>query len=152
MSSSNTLACPISSEKLNENTVRLVATLVLLISLTGWFTASWQVFVLLAIDFGLRAFTTGAFSPLRHAGLWLTRRLSLGTKLTDAAPKKFAAGIGLVFSFLIALAFAFQWHLAAGVLTAILLFCAFLESVFSFCVGCVVYAFLNRFIPLTESK
>lgn len=152
MSDSNTLFCPISSEKLNEHTVRLVAFLVVLVTLAGWFTASWVVFLLLAVDFGLRAFTTGVFSPVRQMAQWLTHRLSLGVKPTDAAPKKFAAGIGFVFSSFIALAIIFQWQVTAGALTAILLFCAFLESVFSFCVGCVVYAFLKRILPLTASK
>lgn len=152
MSDSNSLTCPISSEKLNEYSVRLVAFLVILITLVGWIAASWLVFLLLAADFGLRAFTNGVFSPVRQAAQWLTLRLSLGAKPTDAAPKKFAAGIGFVFSFLIVLALILQWQQAAGALSGILLFCAFLESAFGYCVGCVVYAFLSRLLPLSASK
>ncbi|MCC7467168.1 MAG: DUF4395 family protein, partial [Saprospiraceae bacterium] len=63
-----------------------------------------------------------------------------------AAPKKFAAGIGMVFAFAIAGSLFLQWTWTAGILSGVLLFCALLESALSYCVGCVVYALLQRFL------
>lgn len=152
MSGSNTVVCPISTERMNENVVRLVALLVIIVTLLGLLTGSWLVFLLLAVDFGLRAFSSGFYSPLRQIAQWIAQKSSLSVKLTDAAPKKFAAGIGLVFGFSIALALTLKWNAIAAGLSGILVFCAFLESALSFCVGCVVYSLLNRFFVLTALK
>ena len=152
MSGSNTVVCPISTERINENVVRLVALLVITVTLLGLLTGSWLVFLLLAVDFGLRAFSSGFYSPLRQIAQWIAQKSSLGVKLTDAAPKKFAAGIGLVFGFSIALAFTLNWDAIATGLSGVLVFCAFLESALGFCVGCVVYSLLNRFLVLTALK
>ncbi|HAD11962.1 MAG TPA: DUF4395 domain-containing protein [Saprospirales bacterium] len=152
MSGSNNVVCPISTKRINENVVRLVALLVIAVAVLGWLTGSRLVFLLLAFDFGLRAFSSGYYSPLRLAAQWIAQKSSLSVKLTDAAPKKFAAGIGLVFGFSIALALTLHWDAIAAVLSGVLVFCAFLESALSFCVGCVVYSLLNRFLVLTSIK
>ncbi|HLP95371.1 MAG TPA: DUF4395 domain-containing protein [Saprospiraceae bacterium] len=152
MSGSNTVVCPISTERINENVVRLVALLVIAVAVVGWLTVSWLAFLLLAVDFGLRAFSSGFYSPLRQLAQWIARKSSLGIKLTDAAPKKFAAGIGLIFALSISLALTLNWEVIATGLSGILVVCAFLESALGFCVGCVVYSLLNRFLVLTALK
>jgi hypothetical protein len=139
MSGSNIVVCPISTERINENVVRLVALLVIVVAVLGWLTGSWLLFLLLAVDFGLRA-------------QWIAKKSSLGVKLTNAAPKKFAAGIGLIFGLSIALALMLNGAVIATSLSGALVLCAFLESALGFCVGCVVYSQLNRFLVLTNLK
>jgi hypothetical protein len=152
MSGSNIVVCPISTERINENVVRLVALLVIVVAVLGWLTGSWLLFLLLAVDFGLRAFGSGSYSPLRKAAQWIAQKSSLGVKLTNAAPKKFAAGIGLIFGLSIALALMLNGAVIATSLSGALVLCAFLESALGFCVGCVVYSQLNRFLVLTNLK
>ncbi|MBC7687004.1 MAG: DUF4395 family protein [Aquabacterium sp.] len=64
--------------------------------------------------------------------------------MTDQAPKRFPAKIGLLFSGAIAICFAFNYTMAALLLTIVLAIFALLESAFSFCAGCYVYHFYNK--------
>ena len=69
----------------------------------------------------------------------MANTLRLSPKPVDAAPQKFAARIGIVFSALSGLLFV------AGVLVV----CATLEAALGYCVGCKVYALLPR--PLARA-
>ncbi|MEZ4926006.1 MAG: DUF4395 domain-containing protein [Saprospiraceae bacterium] len=137
---SSTASCPISPDRVNENVARITAFYVILISLLGFITNSAIVFLLLGIDFAIRSFSSGESSPIRFLAKLSARMLNVPAKLTDAAPKKFAAGVGLVFAFVIGLALYAGFPTAAFIAGAILLVCAGLEGFFGFCVGCVVYA------------
>jgi hypothetical protein len=140
MSDTTLTACPISSERINENVARTLAFLVIAVVLIGFYAASWPVFLLLAFDFAARAFDHGRFSLLRPVALQISQRLGLPEKPVDAAPKKFAAGVGLVFSLVIGLLLTLKWLFAAWVAGGILLACALLEGAVGYCVGCVVYS------------
>jgi len=95
----------------------------------------------LAADFYLRAFTTGKYSPIKIAARHFGNYVGVGLKPTDAAPKKFAAGIGLVFTIAIANLQWFGFTVLADSLGTMLLICAILESFFGYCLGCVIYTF-----------
>jgi hypothetical protein len=83
--------------RVNENVVRLVAGFVLTFAIatiaTGWAILS----IYLSIDFFLRAFTN-IKPPFALAAQQLAKTLNLEVKPIYAAPKKFAAAIGFVFS------------------------------------------------------
>lgn len=141
------LICPTDGVPINETKVRLVAGLVLLTAisygLTGWFLLP----VLLAMDFGLRSFDLGRYSPFGNVANWLVKTLNLPYKGTDAAPKRFAARIGLAFGLLIS-----ALHLTGIptiVPTAVLAVFATLESVFGVCAGCHIYTVYTRLAPKT---
>ena len=137
------IICPISADRVNENVARVGAFFVILLTLAGLFTGFWPLFFALGADFALRSFTSGELSPIRFAAKWTAKQvLNLGEKPTDAAPKKFAAGVGVAFSLAIGLLLLLQWNTAALVVGGILLTCAALESFLGFCVGCVVYTAL----------
>lgn len=144
------LACPISSDRLDQNTARVVAFFVIAISVVALYLNSWLLFVLLGADFALRAFGLRRFSPLRWIAKWLTTRLGIPEKLTDAAPKQFAAGVGLFFSLGIAALLALSLVLPAQALAGVLLLCALLEGALGFCVGCLVYSTLV--LPFLRNK
>jgi hypothetical protein len=75
--------------------------------------------------------------------------------LIDKAPKLFAARVGLLFSIM-----GFVWFvlspIASIVVIAVLTFFAFLESLFDFCVGCVVYTYvilpMDKLSSLSSNK
>jgi hypothetical protein len=136
------LTCPISDERVDENTTRLVAGITIVITLPALYFIAYPVFVLLGLDFAIRAFTKGDYSLFRNIGKVLSGQLKLPKKPIDAAPKKFAAGVGLAFSLAIAIAQFTGFIKTAWLIGAVLLICAFLESVFAYCVGCVVYTYL----------
>src|ERR1700739_3613460 len=108
-----TITCPVSAVKVNENIARVVAFFTILVVITGTYFKLPILIALLAIDFFLRAFTNGKYSPLKYLARRSSDYLGLDEKPTDAAPKKFAAGIGLFFSLAIAGLLWFHFDVAA---------------------------------------
>lgn len=136
------LDCPVDGVKVNENKVRTVAFLVLLTALAYLLTDFWPLFLFLLVDFGLRAFNYGQLSPLAWLSDRLVKALHFPVQLIDQAPKRFAAGVGMVFSILI-LTLQGAGISAFWVVVVLAVF-ASLESLAGFCAGCYVYTFLKR--------
>ena len=123
--------------RVNENVVRLVAGLVLLTAIatvaTGWVVLP----LYLSVDFFFRAFTS-IKPPFALVAQQLSKALKLEVKPIYAAPKKFAAAIGFVFSVVISALLLSGFVDTAKVVTGILIVFATLESVFGICAGCYV--------------
>lgn len=144
-------ACPISGEKLDERAVRIVAAIVVgmllayvwLRQITGTAAFFAWIPVFLTIDFALRAGLSRKWSPLARIARWTVGHLDVNKRKTvDAAPKIFAARLGLVFSVTL---FAMQICLSAGhvaewLVLGMFAFAAFLEAAFAVCLGCHIYA------------
>jgi hypothetical protein len=124
-----------------ENAVRFVAGQVVILSVIVLITQSALLALALGIDFSIRSFTSWP-SPLAFIAKLLVKNLNITPVRIFAAPKKFAATVGAVFSFSIFLLFFFEFTTAAYAVGGILIFCAALESVFKICVGCYVYDWL----------
>lgn len=146
------MSCPVSGERINENATRIAATItVILTVLAVLFQWHW-IMAGLAIDFAIRAFTPGKWSPLRWLSKNSSQWLRLKTIPVDAAPKKFAAGLGMGFSIAIFISGMLNYQITEYIIASMLVGCAILESAFAFCLGCVVYTFLMRFISNKESE
>jgi hypothetical protein len=73
-------------------------------------------------------------------------------RLVPGPPKRFAQGIGVVFSLSAAiLALGFHDRLAADLVLGCLVVAATLESIFALCLGCKVFAALMRLGVIPES-
>lgn len=132
----------------DEHVVRLIALQVLmLLLLIDVFNARLLAF-LLVLDFALRAFTYQP-APLAFTAKLITGLLKLKIKPIYAAPKKFAAAIGFVFSFLIAILLLFNLTDTAVLVSSVLALFAFLEAMFNICAGCYVY---NWFVSPSKNK
>lgn len=141
----NTAAnCPVSGVKVNEGVVRAVALLVIIFALAAIWWQSFTICFLLAVDFALRAFTKGEHSLLRIAGLSVSKLLRLQNKEVDVAPKKFAAALGFVFSLSAGIFLVFNASVLSTCILIILIVCAFLECIFSICLGCIVYGWFQK--------
>jgi len=138
------IECPVDFVPVNENITRLNAAQTLLLAVVWLFTATPVIPAVLTIDFLLRAMNYGRFSPLNLVSGFLVKTFSIPVKPVDRAPKRFAAGVGFLFSFSILILSLFSYMLAAGVLAGILMLFALLEAVFAFCAGCFVYFFLKK--------
>ncbi|MES2107756.1 MAG: DUF4395 domain-containing protein [Bacteroidota bacterium] len=136
--------CPVEHVSVNENKTRVVALFVLLIVIAYLLTGYLYLIAFLALDFLLRVSRFGKVSPLGVLADVVISFFNISNKPTDRAPKRFAAGTGLVFSLLIIVSALLHLDLVAIILTIVLAFFAFLESAAGFCAGCYVYALLGN--------
>ena len=137
----------------NDNVGRAVASGVVLMSVAAIaFDQTW-ILIPLAYGFWARVVAGPRFSPLamlasRVIVPWLGRT----PKPVPGPPKRFAQGMGVVFSTTaLILAFGFGLVTAAWAVLALLIGAAFLEAAFGICVGCRVFSLLMRFGIIPES-
>jgi len=122
----------------DERVIRITAAAVVILTLIILITRREIAAVFLALDFGIRAFT------MQHSLLSLIAKSIAGIfrlkpKPVFAAPKKFAALLGFIFSTTIFALVHFHLFTEAYIVGGILIFCAFLESAFNICIGCYIY-------------
>jgi len=137
------VSCPVSSITVNENRVRIIATLVFSTSLTYLVAPIWQLPALLSVDFFLRIFGLGRYSPFNVISGWIVRRLGIGEKPTDQAPKIFAATLGFILAVLFLMAALFSFSRLSYAFDGILIVFSFLESALGICAGCHVYTLIK---------
>lgn len=133
------MECPVDFIPINENKARLTAFFVFILTIVYILNSFWLIMAFLAIDFSLRGFNLGKYSLLGFISDAIIKQLKIKNKPVDRAPKRFAAGVGLVFSLAILITGYFHQLLIVYALSCVLLFFAFLESGFGFCAGCYVY-------------
>lgn len=139
------LSCPIDGTQVNETVIRLVAGQVVVLIVLSVFNGFYWLTAFVLVDFTLRGFFEGKGSLLKLVAKFIARSFKLKAKLTDGAPKKFAARIGfVVISGLLAAQILDESILIYALAGAIVTF-AILESVFAICVGCILYQRINRF-------
>ena len=136
----------------NEVAARVVAGLVVSLSLATILTGqAWLMFVL-AYGFLARVATGPTLSPM---GLLATRVIAprIGEpKLVPGPPKRFAQTVGLGFSVAaLVLHFVAGSPVAANVVLAVLILFAALEAFLGFCAGCFVFDYLMRWGLVPQS-
>jgi hypothetical protein len=103
-------------------------------------------------------FAIGAFIGLRHSPYSLVYRYLIAPRLQptgereDAAPLRFAQGVGFVFALAGTIGFASELTTLGIAATAFALGAAFLNAAFGFCLGCETYLLLSRFTPSTSRE
>ena len=128
----------------NETSSRLVAVGVIAQSVAFLVFREGWILIPLVYGFLARVLTGPTLSPLgqfvtRVVTPFETRRLGFESRFVPGPPKRFAQGIGLVFTGGAGLA----WLLGAPVVSYVLLVgligAASLEAIFGICVGCMIY-------------
>ncbi len=138
-------------ETVNEYAARVVAGLV--VALCAFILATQNILVLgfLAYGFWARVLTGPTLSPL---GLLATKGIipALGNphKTTLGASKRFAQGIGVIFSTSALVSALWGTWIIAFWLLGILSIFATLEAVLGFCAGCWVFGYLIRWHIIPE--
>ncbi len=137
--------CPISMERVDERAARLVGLLVLLIVILQFTIPSILWLILLLADFSARAFYRPA-SPFARLSRCAVERFG-APRIVDAAPKIFAARIGLILSVAALLCLLIGWETGWQLLLTIMGICAFFEAFFGYCVGCKFYTLWIKMKP-----
>src|SRR5258708_3631362 len=120
--------CPVDFVLINENKARLTAFFVLVLGAIFLITGLWIIIVFLVFDFFLRVNNWGKYSLLAILSDAVIKQFKIKNKPTDRAPKRFAAGVGLIFTISILILALLHVSLLAIVVTSVLLLFAFLES------------------------
>lgn len=130
--------CPVSNIKINEYTARLTNfTMVVLLVLYIFLKIEYLLFIT-TFDYLFRSFLNIKYSPVSFAYNMLFKLINAPVKLKDKAPKVFASRVGFLLS---ATALVLFYFYPLGSLTAagVLAFCSFMDSVFNYCFGCLIY-------------
>tara|TARA_B100000700_G_scaffold331665_1_gene466738 strand:- start:17307 stop:17813 length:507 start_codon:yes stop_codon:yes gene_type:complete len=138
-------------EVVNEYAARLVAFLVLCLSILIIKTENIWLLSFLTYGFWARVLTGPTLSPL---GLIVTKGIipAFGnpSKSVIGPPKRFAQAIGVVFSTTaLAIAIMGNWSISINIILVLAIF-ASLESLFGFCAGCWVFGHLIRLRIIPE--
>jgi len=133
----------------NETSARVVATGAVALGVLFLLTGSGWVLVPLTYGFAARVLAGPTLSPLgRLATQVVTPALEKRghrARLVPGPPKRFAQGIGVLFSLTaVALHFGFGATGAAYVVLGLLAAAASLEAFLGFCCGCTIFAALMR--------
>jgi hypothetical protein len=135
------LICPVSTQRINRNVVRItgfmMATMIALYAITG----SIYFIIAITIDYFIRAFTSLKYSPFSWLAGQITRLFKSKEIQIDKAPKIFASRVGFLFA--LATIVLYYFHPTISLIVGLTLMgFALLESIFDFCVGCVVYTYV----------
>lgn len=136
----------------NEVAARVVAGMVVVLSLAILLTGQWWLVFLLAYGFLARVATGPTLSPMGQLSTRLIAPRIAQPKLVPGPPKRFAQTVGLTCSVTaLVLHFVSGLSVAAGVVLAMLTVFAALESFLGFCAGCFVFNYLIRWGLIPQS-
>jgi hypothetical protein len=136
----------------NETSARIVATGAVVMSVLFVATGNPWVLVPLTYGFIARVLTGPLLSPLgRIATEVITPRIKRVHVLVAGPPKRFAQGIGAVFSVTSSALWLFDMHTASRVVIGMLACAASLEAFVGFCLGCAIFSRLMRWGVIPES-
>jgi hypothetical protein len=133
--------CPLSKKTIDEHASQLVGIFVLLL-LFGSYFSSIYILYFLFLDFLIRAINT-RFSPLARLSRFTLDKLHIKPRPIGAAPKRFAARLGLLFSATLLILFYINCFIGYQIIFAIFFIAVGLEAFFKFCIGCKIYTLLS---------
>src|SRR3954464_3248087 len=129
----------------NEKAARVVAGVVMVVALITLLTSAYWLLAPLAYGFLARVATGPTLSPLGQFATRVAAPRIGHAKLVPGPPKRFAQLIGAALSTAaLVCTLGFGWDGFGQILAAMILVAAILESVFAYCVGCVIFASLMR--------
>ncbi|MEW6067504.1 MAG: DUF4395 domain-containing protein [Nitrospirota bacterium] len=137
--------CPISNKNINEKVVRVNAMITALFILSSLITTYRWIIIILAIDFFIRGFLNSSYSLFTILSKKIIHVLKIKHNIVNSGPKIFAAKIGFIFCLIIFIFYSLNFILLAKIFSIIFLFCALLEALFAFCVGCRIYSLVRKF-------
>ena len=141
--------CPITDRYIDENVARLNATILILLYALFFLTQHWGIALFVFFDFLIRGFLNPQYSLITSFSKMLLRLTPIKPKVQNAGPKIFAAQIGTFLSGAVLICSITGFSSYGCFVGAILVFFAFLESAFAFCVACKMYPY---FVKLVRTK
>ena len=132
-------SCPISSQRVDSNIVRIISFQVALFSVILFVTQESFFAMLLLFDFFMRSIRKSMLSPFGVMAQLAVTLWGATPNLCDESPKRFALYLGLFISLLLVIFYLIEFSTVASVIAFVLFACAFSETLFDFCIGCKLY-------------
>ncbi|QFZ23672.1 DUF4395 domain-containing protein [Saccharothrix syringae] len=111
-------------------------------------TGSWRLLAAQTLLFGMCAFISLKLNPWGHVYRYaLQPRLRPRTDREEAAPLRFAQGVGFVFALVGTVGYASGLTALGVVATSAALVAALLNAAFGLCLGCEAFLLLRRHVP-----
>lgn len=127
---------------------RFAAALTAVVLIAVLVTGNVWVFAAQAVVFGMTAVLGLKYAPYGLVYRYLVRpRLGPPPELEDAAPPRFAQGVGLFFSIIGVIGYAAGVAPLGMAAAAAALVAAFLNAAFGLCLGCEMYVLIRRIRP-----
>ena len=136
----------------NETSSRLVAGGAVLMGLAFAVTGNAWILFPLTYGFIARVLTGPTLSPLgRIATQLITPRIQRNHLMVAGAPKRFAQGIGAVFTATASVLWILDVHSASRIVVSALVVAASCEAFLGYCVGCAIFGQLMKMGIIPES-
>lgn len=134
--------CPISLEKIDSNTSRLTVFLNVVLMAAFLVTLNPIFIICVSIDYFIRAVFDVKFSPIRLVAHGVLSIMNLKKKPINLAQKVFASRLGVMCAIASSILILLGYNTASILIAVILMSLSILDSVFNFCVGCLIYNYL----------
>lgn len=138
----NSIICPISSERIDSNVSRLTVFFNVVLMMLFVLTLQPVFALIVAIDCFIRAALDMKYSPFRRLSQVIINRLNLKKKPIDLAQKIFASRLGFLCAIAAAILTLTGYTTASIYVAVFLMILSILDSVFNFCVGCLIYNYV----------
>ena len=134
--------CPISSERIDSNVSRLTVFLNVVLMALFLVTLNPVYIIVVTVDYFIRAALDVKYSPIRLVAVGAGRGLNLEKKPIDLAQKIFASRLGLLCALASTVLVLLDYNIASMSIAGFLMVLSIMDSVFNFCVGCLIYNYL----------
>ena len=139
-------SCPINYQQVDKHLIKLYSTIVLLVLIITLLTGNHLGIYLITIDFMIRVFAGIKYSPLCNILTKLMKVTPLKPLLVNAATKKIAAQVGLLFCVFICVFHLLGFVLLTKIFISLFIFAISLDLFFDYCLACKLQSFyLNYF-------
>lgn len=133
------IVCPVSRVYVDSNVSRLTSFIVVIL-LGIFIVTSISYFLVIAVlDYFIRVFIKPSYSLLRWVAMIMAKAMKMNKKEINEAPKIFASRLGFLCTLASVTFFCLGMSTTSMVIAFILFILTFMDSVFNFCVGCLIY-------------
>lgn len=136
------LVCPVSVEKIDSNVSRLTIFMNVVLMALYLYTLNPVFILIVSFDYLIRAIAKVTYSPVRFIAYNTISILNLQKKPINLAQKVFASRLGMICAIVATILYFTGNTTGSIVVASILLTLSTLDSVFNFCVGCLIYNYL----------
>jgi hypothetical protein len=133
------IVCPISAERVNSNVSRLTVFINAVLMVAFLFSLQPILLYIVTIDYCIRALGSNNYSPICLISSIISKILKWNVKMIDKAPKILASRLGFICAALGTLFITLHMNVAAISVIAAFTILAIMDSVFNYCVGCLIY-------------